>query len=103
MNDHSKRTILNTKTVPGYYPSKYATERVFVKSRDGLVDIPNSMVYRKDVMDQHVSSTTTTNGGGGGGEPLSTLLYGYGSYGFPMDASFFRTKSKNDFFLFFHD
>jgi oligopeptidase B len=68
-----RRTLLKQEPVlGGYDPSKYATERQWVVARDG-VKIPLSIAYRKDVKKD-------------GSTPL--FLYGYGSYGFGMPASF---------------
>jgi oligopeptidase B len=66
MSDTSKRTVLKEKKVPGYNKGDYACERTTVKSRDGSVDIPVSLVYRKDVMEEHRKS----------GQPVYTHLYG---------------------------
>ena len=56
----------------GYDPSQYQCERFFVNARDG-VQIPVSLVYQKGFVRD-------------GAAPM--LLYGYGSYGISMDASF---------------
>jgi len=81
-NPTSDRTVLKEKTVPGYDPSVYACERINVPSRDGSVEIPISIVYRKDLMEDHLKS----------GKTLPTHLYGYGSYGACMEASFSATR-----------
>lgn len=60
----------------GYDPKDYATERLFATATDGT-KIPVSIVYKK---------TFEKNGKG----PL--LLYGYGSYGNSMDATFSSTR-----------
>lgn len=60
------------EVVGGYNPADYVTERVTVTSKDG-VKIPMSIVYKKGFKKD-------------GSSPL--LLYGYGSYGASMDASF---------------
>jgi oligopeptidase B len=67
-----KRTLLKKEEVPGYDASKYATERQWATARDG-VKIPLSIVYSKDFKKD-------------GQGPL--FLYGYGSYGAGMPASF---------------
>jgi oligopeptidase B len=56
----------------GHDPAGYVSERLFARAADG-VKVPISIVYRKGVEKN-------------GRNP--TLLYGYGSYGFSMDASF---------------
>ena len=60
----------------GFDPANYTSERVLVKARDG-VEVPVSIVYRKG-MERN------------GENPL--LLYGYGSYGYSMDAGFSSTR-----------
>jgi len=66
MTDLTQRVVLKEKAVPGYDSSLYATERTTVTARDGTTEIPVTLVYRKDVMEQHVAS----------GEPVPTHLYG---------------------------
>ncbi len=56
----------------GFTASRYSTERMWATASDGE-QIPISLVYRNDLRKS-------------GGNPL--LLYGYGSYGMSMDASF---------------
>ena len=68
-----ERRQLKQQPVPGYDASKYATERVWVPSRDGKVKIPVSLVYRKDFKRD-------------GTAPM--LQYAYGSYGISMDPGF---------------
>ena len=60
------RRILKQKNVPGYDKSLYGCERTTVTSRDGRTKIPISLVYRKDVMKEHVTS----------GDPVPVHLYG---------------------------
>lgn len=79
--DLSKRTVLKEQVVPGYDKAQYACERTTVKSRDGSADIPVSLVYRADVMEKVKA-----------GETVPTHLYGYGSYGACMEASFRGTR-----------
>ena len=68
-----QRTLLKREEVMGgYEPSDYRTERLWAEARDGT-KVPISIVYAKD-LDRD------------GSHPL--LLYGYGSYGFSLDASF---------------
>ncbi len=67
-----KRTLLKREEVPGYDPTKYATERQWAVARDGI-KVPLSIVYRKGFQKN-------------GKAPL--FLYAYGSYGAGMPASF---------------
>jgi len=76
------RKVLKTKKVPGYQKELYGCDRTTVKSRDGKTDIPVSMVYRKDLMEEHLDS----------GKPVHTHLYGYGSYGACMESGFGSTR-----------
>jgi oligopeptidase B len=78
----NERTVLKERAVPGYDKELYACERTTVKSRDGSVDIPVSLVYRKDVMEDHLQS----------GKAVHTHLYGYGSYGACIEADFRSTR-----------
>ncbi len=57
----------------GFDKGNYATERIWAPARDGA-RVPVSLVYRKDRFDRD------------GSDPL--LLYGYGAYGYSMDAEF---------------
>lgn len=73
-----ERTLLKQDEVLGEYNSSdYIVERLYAPARDGVVQIPISMIYRKDL-------------GKDGTSPL--LLYAYGSYGASMDASFSSTR-----------
>lgn len=67
--------LLKRQVVLGekFAPENYISERIWAKSRDGKTRIPVSIVYHKDTK----KSAET---------PL--LLYGYGSYGHTVDASF---------------
>jgi len=66
-------TLLKQLEVPGGFDrTRYAAERLFAKAPDG-VEIPVSLVYRKDVRTQ-------------GRNPL--YVYGYGSYGYPLPIGF---------------
>ncbi len=60
----------------GYDPKEYVTERLYAKTKDGM-KVPVSLVYKKGFKKD-------------GNAPL--LLYGYGSYGLSMDASFTSTR-----------
>lgn len=68
-----ERTLLKQQEVlGGYDPSQYATERLWATARDG-VKVPVSIVYKKGFSRD-------------GRAPL--WLYGYGSYGAGMSATF---------------
>lgn len=68
-----ERTLLKTQEVPsGHNVDEYKTERLMVKSHDGAL-VPVSMVMRADIKLN-------------GSNPV--LLYGYGSYGISIPASF---------------
>lgn len=71
-----ERRLLKQQPVPGYDPSKYTTERVWVPSRDGKTRIPVSLVYAKDFKRDGTAAM---------------LQYGYGSYGASMDPGFNTT------------
>ena len=60
----------------GYDPKEYVTERLYATAKDGT-KVPISLVYKKEFKKD-------------GNAPL--LLYGYGSYGATMDASFGSTR-----------
>ncbi|GAC1491083.1 MAG: oligopeptidase B [Vulcanimicrobiaceae bacterium] len=66
------RTLLKATDVPGYDPSRYATELAHATARDGT-RVPISLVARDDAPRD-------------GSAPL--LLYAYGSYGISMDPTF---------------
>ena len=72
MITREKTLLKQTEVLGGFSSDDYVTERKWVTARDG-VKVPISLVYHKN---------TTINGTA----PL--LLYGYGSYGASMDASF---------------
>ncbi|WP_372761926.1 S9 family peptidase [Pseudoalteromonas sp.] len=68
------KTLLKQQAVFGDFNAHhYASERIFVTARDG-VNVPVSLVYRKDSFNKD------------GTNPL--LQYGYGSYGATMDPTF---------------
>jgi len=70
-------TLLKEKTPPGAYEkTKYQSERIFATAKDGS-KIPISLVYRKDLFKK-------------GQNPLH--IYGYGSYGYSMSASFSASR-----------
>jgi oligopeptidase B len=70
------RMLKKRQPVPGYDPALYASERTFATARDGT-RVPISLVYRKD---RKLAA------------PQPLLLYGYGSYGIPIDAAFSQTR-----------
>ncbi len=68
-----ERTLRKTQEIPsGHDPSQYVTARVFAPAKDGET-VPVTLLYRKDT---ELDGTA----------PL--LLYGYGSYGITIPASF---------------
>ncbi len=67
------RTLRKRQEIPsGHDPAAYVTTRIMAKSRDGA-EVPVSILHRRDFVPD-------------GRAPL--LLYGYGSYGMAMPASF---------------
>ena len=70
------RVLRKRQPVPGYDAALYASERTVAVARDGTA-VPISLVYRRD---RKVA----------GPQPL--LLYGYGSYGIPIDPAFSQTR-----------
>jgi len=72
MAGHKQILLKRQKVLGGYEPDRYVTEREWATARDG-VKIPLSIVYRKGASRD-------------GSTPL--FLYGYGSYGAGMQASF---------------
>jgi len=79
-SDLSSRVVLKEKNIPGYDKELYSCERTLVRSRDGKTDIPVSLVYHRDVLQ------LKKNGA------IPTHLYGYGSYGASIEASFRSTR-----------
>lgn len=72
-----KQTLMKQQEVLGGFSSKdYVTERVYATATDGS-KVPVSLVYKKGTKKD-------------GNAPL--LLYGYGSYGYSMDASFSSSR-----------
>jgi oligopeptidase B len=67
-----RKLMKQDEVLGGYDPSRYASARLWATARDGT-KIPVSIVHRKDVKPD-------------GTAPL--WLYGYGSYGYGMPASF---------------
>jgi oligopeptidase B len=72
MDKRSRKLLKQQEVVGGFKAEDYATEYVFATARDG-VKVPISIVYKKGLQKN-------------GAAPC--LLYGYGSYGAPMSASF---------------
>jgi oligopeptidase B len=73
-----KKLILlkQQEVLGGYDSSLYASERVMVRARDGVM-VPMSLVYKKGFKKD-------------GSQPA--LLYGYGSYGYSMDPYFSSSR-----------
>ncbi len=76
MNTRGLELKKQYEVLGGYNPNLYQSERIFARASDGT-NIPISLVYKKD---------TERNGD----NPL--YLYGYGSYGTSVDASFSSTR-----------
>lgn len=76
MKAKTRELLKQDEVLGGYDPKLYASERVYATATDG-VKVPISLVYRKDLKRD-------------GKRPL--LLYGYGSYGIPMDPAFRATR-----------
>ncbi|MBC7904278.1 MAG: S9 family peptidase, partial [Gemmatimonadaceae bacterium] len=72
MDTKEKKLMKQQEVVGGYNAADYVTERLYATSRDG-VKIPVSVVFKKGFEKN-------------GSSPL--LLYGYGSYGNSLDATF---------------
>jgi oligopeptidase B len=72
MNSKEKKLMKQQEVVGGYNTADYVTERLYATAKDGT-KVPVSIVYKKGYKKDGTS-------------PL--LLYGYGSYGASMDASF---------------
>jgi len=76
MGTREKKLLKQNEVVGGYDSKDYVTERVFATARDGS-KVPISIVYKKGYNKD-------------GNAPL--LLYGYGSYGNSLDASFSTSR-----------
>ncbi|WP_425153734.1 S9 family peptidase [Candidatus Palauibacter sp.] len=73
-----ERTLLKENEVLGGYDrADYVVERLHAPARDGAVDVPVSLVYRRGLEKD-------------GDNPL--LLYAYGSYGSSMEPTFSSTR-----------
>jgi len=71
-----ERVLKKRQPVPGYDPTLYQSERIAAKAADGT-EVPISLVWRRDRKRSR---------------PQPLLLYGYGSYGIPMDPGFSQTR-----------
>lgn len=76
MNTKEKKLMKQQEVVGGYNAKDYVTERLFATAKDGT-KIPISIVYKKGFKKD-------------GNAPL--YIYGYGSYGNSMDASFASSR-----------
>ena len=72
MAERTRELLKRQPVLGGYNPDDYASEALTAVAKDGT-RIPISLVYRKSLR-------------GKGPQPL--LLYGYGSYGVPIDPTF---------------
>lgn len=78
MKEKTTQLLKQQEVLGGRFaPENYISERIWAESRDGETRIPMSLVYHKDTQ----KSADT---------PL--LLYGYGSYGHTVDASFSNVR-----------
>lgn len=78
MKEKTTKLLKQQEVLGGnFHTENYISERIWASSRDGQSRIPISLVYHKDT----VKSAET---------PL--LLYGYGSYGHTVDASFSNVR-----------
>jgi oligopeptidase B len=73
----SRKLLKQQPVLGGYDPTQYKSEALTANAPDGT-RIPVSIVYRKDLHNE--------------GKPQPMLLYGYGSYGIPMDPNFRSTR-----------
>jgi oligopeptidase B len=68
-----KSMKLKEQEIPGGFNAEnYTVERIWAKAKDGK-EVPMAVIYKKDLQKN-------------GGNP--TLLYSYGSYGYPTEANF---------------
>ena len=67
-----RKLLKQQPVLGGYDPGEYASKRLYASAADGA-RIPISIVYKKALRKTG---------------PQPTLLYGYGSYGIPMDVGF---------------
>lgn len=76
MVSRSQTLLKREEVLGGFDADQYETERVYAPAADG-VEVPISLLYRKGVARD-------------GNNPL--LLYGYGAYGFSIDAAFYSPR-----------
>jgi oligopeptidase B len=76
MDTKDKTLLKQQEVLGGFDKNNYESERIYVKSRDG-VQVPVSLVYRKGTKKD-------------GSAPL--LQYAYGSYGYSTDPGFSSTR-----------
>jgi oligopeptidase B len=74
--ERSRKLLKRQPVLGGYDPSEYHSEALTAIAKDGT-RVPISLVYRKSLR-------------GAGPQPL--LLYGYGSYGIPIDPYFSSSR-----------
>lgn len=78
MRNHTTEILKEQEVLGGkFFGENYVSERIWAASRDGKTNIPISLVYHKETK----KSADT---------PL--LIYGYGSYGHTVDASFSNVR-----------
>jgi oligopeptidase B len=77
MVTHKKTLVKQQEVLGGFEAKNYCTERLWATAGDGT-KVPLSIVYRKGLVCESPARD--------GSHPL--LLYGYGSYGHSMDATF---------------
>jgi oligopeptidase B len=71
--ENKKLELLKEEEIKHYNKEEYVTKRIFVTARDGT-KVPISIVHKKGLQ-----------------TPAPTMLYGYGSYGYPIDTRFTPT------------
>ena len=76
MNTQSRKLLKQEEVLGGYDPARYNSELLYATAADGM-QLPISMVYRKDLRRS-------------GPQPL--LLTGYGAYGYASDVHFSSTR-----------
>ena len=76
MNQKTRTLVKQQEVLGGYVASKYVVERISAKAKDGT-EIPITVMRKKDV---------ALDGKAPG------WLYGYGSYGIPIDATFSASR-----------
>jgi len=102
--DSRQSTLLKQQEVPGGFDrSLYASERIHATAPDG-VQVPISLVYRRDRMAKKMSAQSMTKSGVGEQQSLisghevnrsesqpdkpALYVYGYGSYGYALPLGF---------------